>query len=229
MHFLHTQIIDPLLAWYKETLAAWGYWAVAFFMAVESSLLPLPSELVIPPAAHLAWSNGGMNFMGIQLTGWSAQIGLVIAGAFGSWVGAAVMYWASRWAGRPLVLRYGKYFFISAEKVAGAERWATHFGAFGIFAARLLPVVRHLIGIPAGIVRMNFLQYSIYTLIGSAIWCAVLCWLGVKIGADVSKGEMHKVTFWLVGFLAVVGVLYYLFVHRHMKAEKQEEEQKHKG
>ena len=222
------QILQPLVDWYLAVLAKWGYWAVALLMAVESSLLPLPSEVVIPPAAHLAWTSG-LAFLGFHFTGWSAQIGLVVAGALGSWIGATVMYWASRWAGRPLVMRYGKYFFISPEKIAGAERWATHYGAFGIFAARLLPVVRHLIGIPAGIVRMNFWRYSLYTLIGSALWCAVLCWLGVKVGADIGKGEMHKVTFWLVGFLGVVGVLYYLFVHRHMKAEQQQHEQEHKG
>lgn len=212
------QLFQPLLDWYLRSLETGGYALVALLMAIESSIVPLPSEVVIPPAAHLAWSNGGMNFMGLHLTGWSAQIGLVVAGAVGSWVGAALMYWASRWAGRPLVMRYGKFVFIPAEKVAGAERWAAHYGAFGIFAARLLPVVRHLIGIPAGIVRMNFWRYSLYTLIGSALWCAVLCWLGVKVGADISKGEMHKVTYWLFGFLALVGGLYYFFVHRHMKS-----------
>ena len=93
-------------------------------------------------------------------------------------------------------------------------------GAFGIFASRLLPVVRHLIGIPAGIVRMNFLQYSLYTLAGAGAWSAVLCWLGVHVGGQISKGEMHKVTLWLVVFLGVIGVLYYFFVHRQMKAQK---------
>ena len=107
--------------------------------------------------------------------------------------------------------------FIPAPKVEGAERWAANYGAFGTFASRLLPVVRHLIGIPAGIVRMNYWIFSIYTLVGSAVWCGVLCWLGVKIGADITKGEMHKVTYWLIGFLAIVGAIYYFFVHRHMK------------
>jgi membrane protein DedA with SNARE-associated domain len=217
MHFLKLHAIEPALQWYHEKLATWGYMAVALLMAMESSIIPLPSEVVIPPAAHLAWKDG-LAFMGVHFTGWSAQIGLVIAGAVGSWVGATVMYWASRWAGRPLVMRHGKYLLISPEKVAGAERWADHYGSFGIFAARLLPVVRHLIGIPAGIVRMNFWHYSLYTLIGSAIWTAVLCWLGVKVGADISNGEMHKVAFWLIGFVALIGALYYWFVHRHMKA-----------
>ena len=214
------QLLQPIIDWYFSILKIWGPWAVALLMAVESSIVPLPSEVVIPPAAHLAWTGEGLKFCGLQLTGWSAQIAIVIAGAFGSWVGAALMYWVSRVAGRPFVMRYGKYFFISAEKIEGAERWASHYGAMGIFAARLLPVVRHLIGIPAGIVRMNFWKYSIYTLVGSAIWSAVLCYLGVKVGAEISKGAMHQVTFWLVGFLGVVGVLYYVFVHRHMRAEK---------
>ena len=211
-------IFDPLIKWYLDALATGGFWLVALLMAVESSIVPLPSEVVIPPAAHLFWVEG-IDFMGIHLgpQSWAGQIGLVIAGAIGSWAGATAMYWASRWAGRPLVMRYGKYVFIPAHKVEGAERWAANYGAFGIFASRLLPVVRHLIGIPAGIVRMNYWIFSIYTLIGSAVWCAVLCWLGVKIGADITKGEMHKVTYWLIGFLAIVGAIYYFFVHRHMK------------
>jgi membrane protein DedA with SNARE-associated domain len=213
------QLLQPLIDWYLRSLETGGYWLVALLMAIESSIVPLPSEVIIPPAAHLAWTGDGLTFFGFHFSGWSAQIGLVTAGAIGSWVGAAVMYWMSRLAGRPLVLRYGRFIFIAPGKIEGAERWATHYGAFGIFAARLLPVVRHLIGIPAGIVRMNFWKYSIYTLIGSAVWCAVLCWLGVKVGGDISKGEMHKVTYWLLGFLAAVGAMYYFFVHRHMKAE----------
>lgn len=214
------QWLQPLIDWYLRSLETGGYLLVALLMAIESSVVPLPSEVVIPPAAHLAWTGEGLAFLGFHFKGWSAQIGLVLAGAVGSWAGAAVMYWVSRLAGRPFVMRYGKYFFISPQKIEGAERWAAHYGAFGIFASRLLPVVRHLIGIPAGIVRMNFWRYSLYTLLGSALWCAVLCWLGVKIGGDISQGEMHKVTFWLLGFLGVVGVMYYFFVHRHMRAGK---------
>ena len=183
-------------------------------MAVESSLFPLPSELVIPPAAH--WAHTGQ----IPLTLW----GIVLAGTLGSWLGATAMYWASRLAGRPLVLHFGKYFFISAAKVEGAERWSAHYGAMGIFISRLLPVVRHLIGIPAGIVRMNYWIFSLYTLLGSAIWCGVLCWLGVKMGEDKDLMELKykHVTLWLAGAMLVLGGLYYFFVHRHMAGAKTE-------
>lgn len=215
-------VFQPLLDWYLRSLESGGYWLVALLMAIESSIVPLPSEVVVPPAAHLAWNGEGLNCFGLHLRGWPGQIGLVVAGALGSWLGATAMYWASRLAGRPLVLRYGKYVFIPPHKVEGAERWAAKFGAYGIFAARLLPVVRHLIGIPAGVVRMNFWTYSLYTLAGSALWCAVLCWLGVKVGADISAGEMHKVTAWLVGFVIVVGAMYYFLVHRHMRAKSED-------
>ena len=207
-------LIQKLNDWYSHALQSGGYPLVAFMMAIESSLFPLPSEIVNPPAAHLAYTGQ------IPLSLW----GIVLAGTIGSWIGATLMYWASRIAGRPLVLHFGKYFFISAEKVQGAERWASHYGAMGIFVSRLLPVVRHLIGIPAGIVRMNYWIFSLYTLLGSAIWCGVLCWLGVKMGQDeqLMKGEYHRLTIWLAGAMLVLGGLYYFFVHRHMAAGKAE-------
>jgi membrane protein DedA with SNARE-associated domain len=208
-------ILQPLMDWYAATLQTGGFPLVALLMAIESSVVPLPSEVIIPPAAHLGWTDG-LPVLGAHLTGWPALAALVVAGALGSWLGATVMYWVSRLAGRPLILRYGRYFFIAPHQVEGAERWAANYGSFGIFASRLLPVVRHLIGIPAGIVRMSYMKFSLYTLAGSALWCAVLCWLGVTVGAEIGKGEMHKVTLVLVGFLAGVGALYYFFVHRHM-------------
>jgi membrane protein DedA with SNARE-associated domain len=89
----------------------------------------------------------------------------------------------------------------------------------GIFISRLLPVVRHLIGIPAGIVRMDFKLFSLFTLLGSGIWCAVLAYVGVKAGQNQSlmRGELHSLTIWIGGAMLVLGGLYYFFVHRHMK------------
>ena len=216
------ETFEKIPQWYSGVLDQWGYWAVGLLMAAESTVMPIPSEVIIPPAAHKAWSAGGLMLFGTRYSGWTAEILLVLAGALGSWVGAALMYWFARCAGRPLAVRYGKYVFISAAKIEGAERWAAHYGAFGIFASRLLPVVRHLIGIPAGIVRMNFWKYSLYTLAGAALWTAVLAWLGVNVGEQYVKGEMHKVTLSLLAFVVVVGVLYYIFVHRHMSKKSEE-------
>ncbi len=228
MHDLFKELID----WYLKSLESGGYLLIVLLMFIESTFLPLPSELIIPPAAHLAYTKGNMSLLGI-----------VIAGMVGSWLGATAMYWVSRWAGRPLVLkvsatlaqlleRYVRWaplrhllghLVISPEKIEKAERWSAAYGNFGIFASRLLPVVRHLIGIPAGIVQMNYWKFSLWTLVGSGLWCAVLCWLGVKAGQDeaLMRGELHSITLWGAGILAVLGTIYWFFVHRQMNAEKK--------
>ena len=243
------ELFRELIAWYLQSLDRGGYWLVALLMAIESSVVPLPSELVIPPAAHLAYTQGKMSVLGV-----------IVAGALGSWIGATVMYWASRLAGRPLIMRYGGYLrlpldkvtaaerrqaerggigklvswllsvvrhvisvlLITPEKVAATERWAARYGPFGIFFSRLLPVVRHLIGIPGGIVRLDFRLYSLYTLLGSTVWCSVLAWIGIKAGQDeaLMHGELHRVTRWVAGAFVVLGAMYYLFVHRQMKETK---------
>ena len=161
--------MHDLIATWFEWVRDGGYLGVALLMAMESSILPVPSEIVIPPAAYWA-SQGRMTLFGV-----------VIAGTVGSYVGAMVMYAASRWLGRPLVLRWGRFVRITPEKLERTERFLARYELGGIFFARLLPVVRHLIGIPAGIVRMPVLPYSLTTIAGSAIWCAVLAWFGQSV------------------------------------------------
>ena len=201
-------MLKSLIDWYLGALDAGGYGLVALLMAVESSIVPLPSELVIPPAAHLAATTGRMSLVGI-----------VIAGTLGSWVGASLMYWAARLLGRPLLARFGGYVLITADKIDKAERWAVSFGPYGVFAARLLPVIRHLIGIPAGVVRMHYGWYSLVTLAGAVIWSSVLCWVGVVAGEDQAllAGDMQRISLWLAASVAVLGALYWAFVHRHMR------------
>lgn len=204
------ELVSQLITWYQGALDSGGYLLVATLMAIESTVLPVPSELVIPFAAERAHSTGKFSIAGV-----------IIAGTIGSWIGATIMYWASRLAGRPLALRYGRYVLVPEEKIHAAERWARKFGSAGVFVARLLPVVRHLIGIPMGIVKMDFRLYSIFTLVGSAVWCSVLAWLGVAVGTDpkVLKGDLHQITLWVAGVLLVLVAMYYFFVHRHMKKQ----------
>ncbi|HET6473571.1 MAG TPA: DedA family protein, partial [Pseudomonadales bacterium] len=159
-------MIRDFLDWYVDALASGGYPLIAGLMALESSVVPLPSEVVIPPAAHIAYTQGNLSLVGI-----------VIAGTLGSWLGATAMYWAARWLGRPLLERYGKFVLITPQKIDAAEAWSDRFGAPGVLLSRLLPVIRHLIGIPAGIVRMHYGWYSAATIVGSSIWCSVLCWV----------------------------------------------------
>src|SRR5450755_507999 len=174
-------------------------------MALESTFVPIPSEVIIPPAAYLAYTQGQMSLLGI-----------ILSGTAGSWIGASVMYWGARWLGRPLVLRLGPFIGISSAKIELAGRWAARYESAGVFFSRLLPVIRHLIGIPVGILRMDFRWYALATLAGSLLWCSVLAWLGKTIGQhpELLTGSLHRFFALVLGAAAVLAGLYYFFVQR---------------
>ena len=209
-------LFQVILDWYQHALESGGFWVVGLLMTCESSVLPLPSESIIPVAA--SWSHEGKIHVSLPA--------IVIAGALGSWLGATIVYWLARLAGRPLLLRYGKFILITPDKIQKSENWMSHYGAAGVFIARLLPGARQLVGVPAGVAKFDYLKFSMFTLLGSAIWCSVLCWLGVRIGADITKGEMHKVILSVGGTALVLGGLYYFFVHRHMGKKPEARSQK---
>ena len=200
-----SDLIHQLSQWYLAQLGDGGYWLIAALMALESTVVPIPSELVIPPAAYLARSQGQLTLPLI-----------VLAGTAGSWAGAALMYWLARLLGRPLVAKLGPYVGLGAGKIALAERWADHYGWASVFCARLLPVIRHLIGIPAGVIRLDFRWYSLATLAGSALWCTVLAALGATVGANpqLLAGSVHRLSLLAGGCAVVLAALYYFFVHR---------------
>ena len=191
--------------WYLSALSQGGYWLIAGLMALESTLVPIPSEVIIPPAAYLAHTQGQLS-----------AVGVVLSGTAGSWVGAALMYWGSRWLGRPLVMRLGPYVGVAASKIEMAEQWSSKFGWAGVFFSRLLPVIRHLIGIPVGILRMDFRWYALATLAGSLLWCSVLTWLGVSLGRhpELLTGSLHRFFALVLAAAVLLGALYYFFVQR---------------
>jgi membrane protein DedA with SNARE-associated domain len=150
-----------------------GYLGVFVMMAVESTVFPLPSEIVVPPAAYWA-SQGTFSFWGV-----------VLVAALGSWFGSALSYLVARRLGRPLILRYGRYFFVPEKKWLLAEEWINRYSVVGIFFARLLPVVRHLVSLPAGAARMRFVPFTLSTLLGSLTWS----WVLARFGQEVLGGE----------------------------------------
>lgn len=187
----------------------WGYWGIILLMAMESSIVPVPSEVVIPPAAFLA-AQGRLDFWGV-----------IAAGTLGSYLGSAASYLVALLVGRPLVHRYGRYFFMGDDKLTRAEIWLARYHAGGIFFARLLPVIRHLISIPAGIVRMNFAVFSAMTALGSAIWCTVLAFLGnraFRAEPDLLQSPEKLEHFIkhdslaIIACVAVLAVLYFLMI-----------------
>lgn len=199
-------LLQPLLDAYQRSLESGGYPYIILLMAMESSVVPIPSEFIIPPAVLIVVA--GHTTMTVQ--------GIILAAVLGSWIGATLMYWAARIAGRPFVVKYGPRVFIPPTKLEQSERWSERFGSFGIFLSRMLPVVRHLIGIPAGIVRMNYWKFSLYTVLGSAVWCSVLAYVSKLAGNDqrLMHGEISEITIWAAGAALFLGGAYYFLVYR---------------
>ena len=199
--------MHALIALWFGWVRDWGYLGVIVLMALESTVLPVPSEVVIPPAAYWV-SQGHMTLTGV-----------ILAGTLGSFLGSAISYWVARFVGRFAVAKYGKRFLVTEEKLARAERFLQRYELGGVFFARLLPVVRHLISIPAGILRMGFMRFSILTISGSALWCGVLAWMGARVSErnpgliDNPEAMIHAVkheSLWFVLAVAALALLYAL-------------------
>lgn len=209
-------LINIWMGWVTD----WGYAGVILLMAMESSIFPVPSELVMPPAAIIAAGpNAPMSFWGV-----------VIAGTVGSYIGSAITYLVARYAGIPFINRWGKYFFMPPAKVAKATVFMERYAVGGVFFARLLPVIRHLISIPAGIVRMNFWIFSLVTTLGAFLWCTVLTWYGHRIGSehpgilqdpDKLKEAVKAESLGLVICVLVLAALYVLMIK--MTSRKKQE------
>lgn len=205
---MHALLHDWITTWF-QWVENWGYAGVFILMAMESSIFPVPSEIVMPPAAFWA-AQGKMNFWGV-----------VLAGTAGSYFGSIVTYLVARAVGLPFFRRYGKYILIGEEKMLLAEGWVRTHGVVGVFVARLLPVVRHLISIPAGIFRMKILPFSVVTIVGAGIWCWILSWFGREVIGDSPElmqspealiGVMKAKLIWIVAGVLAFGLLYAIMV-----------------
>lgn len=153
-----------------NAISSWGYFGVGALMAIESACVPLPSEVIMPFAGFLV------------AQGKFSLIGVALAGALGCVVGSVVAYAVGIWGGRAFIEKYGKYVLISHHDLALADRFFNKYGSAAIFFSRLLPVVRTFISLPAGIAKMNFSRFVIYTFLGSLPWCLALAYVGMVLG-----------------------------------------------
>jgi len=198
--------MHQIIQWLLDTISAMGYPGIFLLMAMESSIIPVPSELVMPPAGYLAFQ-GQMNLAVA-----------ILCGTAGSLAGAYVNYFVSLRLGRPLILKYGRYVLIPPDKFERVERFFLRHGEISTFIGRLLPVVRHLISIPAGLSGMGHLRFSCYTLAGAAIWCGILATIGYIIGENqqLIMQYSHKALAWVVLFsIALVAV--YVWWHKRRR------------
>ena len=194
-------MIHNLVMWLVETIGASGYTGIFLLMAMESSIIPVPSELVMPPAGYLA-CQGRMDF-------WVA----VLVGTAGSLSGAYANYFASRYLGRPMILKYGRYVLMPPEKFLRVERFFLTHGEISTFIGRLLPVIRHLISIPAGLSGMNHLRFTVYTLLGAGIWVTILTYIGFAIGQnqELVMAYSHRALGGVIAASALLVAIYVLY------------------
>jgi membrane protein DedA with SNARE-associated domain len=199
--------VHELINWLVETIGALGYPGIFILMAMESSVIPIPSELVMPPAGYLAQQ--GQMHMAVA----------ILCGTAGSLIGAYANYFAAHYLGRPLVIKYGKYVWITEEKFAKVEAFFRDHGEVSTFIGRLLPVVRHLISLPAGLAGMNHVKFSLYTLLGAGLWVTILSYIGYFIGAnqELIVKYSHQALF---GALALSGIIIVFYVRNHKKKKR---------
>jgi membrane protein DedA with SNARE-associated domain len=202
--------MHELVNWLLQTIGALGYPGIFALMAMESSVIPVPSELVMPPAGYLA-QQGQMNMALV-----------ILSGTVGSLVGAYANYYAAHYLGRPLLLKYGKYVWITEEKFAKVERFFKDHGEVSTFIGRLLPVVRHLISLPAGLANMNHLKFSLYTLLGAGLWVTVLSFIGYFIGAnrELIMQYSHQA---LIGAVVLSAGIITVYIWNHRRKNRKAE------
>ena len=196
------KILTALFAFISSLIAFSGYGGIVILMAIESACIPLPSELIMPFAGYLVY-RGAMKLI------WVAT-----AGAIGCNVGSVIAYEIGCYGGRPLVERYGRWILMGRRELDWADRFFARWGYLAVFIARLLPVVRTFIALPAGIARMPRLRFHVYTFLGSWPWCFGLAWLGMKLGENwrVVGKYLHKFD---AVILAILILLIVWFVWSH--------------
>lgn len=202
------EMLHHLIDWVVAVVERFGYPGIVLGMFLESSCFPFPSEVIMIPAGYLA-HEGKMSFtMAVAM------------GILGSWLGALFNYYLALFLGRPLLLKWGKYFFVDEKKFEKGERFFQKHGEIGTFTARLIPVVRQYISLPAGIVRMNIARFLFWTGLGAGIWVTVLVWIGYVAGQnqDLIKKYSKEATLLAIGGCAVI-IAVYVWVQRRRAAQ----------
>jgi membrane protein DedA with SNARE-associated domain len=199
------KILAILAQFIIATISASGYLGITLLMAIESACVPLPSEIIMPFAGYLVHTGRFQLF-------WVAT-----AGALGCNVGSELAYWVGAYGGRPLIARFGKYILLNEHDLDRTTYFFQKYGSITVFLARLLPVVRTFIALPAGIARMPKLRFHLYTFLGSWPWCFVLAYVGMRLGQSWDSDPRFKAVFHrfhtAVVLLLAIGIIWFVWSH----------------
>lgn len=203
--------MHAIIDWIVQTVGALGYFGIFFMMLLESSIFPLPSEVVMIPAGYLC-AKGEMNMPLV-----------IVLGILGSIAGALINYYLAVKLGRKLIIKYGHYVFFSKEKLETVELFFKKHGSFSTFTGRLIPVVRHYISLPAGLARMNLAIFCTYTGVGAGIWVTILTLLGYFFGQNEAllNEHLHTVSIAILIFIALATLLYVWITKKKERKHKQ--------
>lgn len=206
LYELGISFLTDIILWIVKVVGKLGYLGIVLLMGLESSFVPFPSEVVVPPAGYLA-SQGEMNLFLV-----------IVMGIVGSILGSLLNYWIAARFGRGFLLKYSKWFFLNEEKFAKFEVFFNTHGEITTFVGRLIPVVRQYISFPAGLVRMNLTKFIIYTGLGAAIWVTVLAYVGYFVGnnMDLVKDNVHTIMYIIFPALFLL-VLIYIVIFKMKK------------
>jgi membrane protein DedA with SNARE-associated domain len=203
-----SEIFAYLSSFAISTISAFGYFGIFFLMMLESMIIPIPSELVMPFAGFLA-AKGEFSF-----------ILVIIFSLIGSIFGSLISYYLGKYGGEKAVIKLGRYFFLDETDLKKTEAWFKKSGEKTIFIGRLIPVVRHLISIPAGIGKMNLKKFSVYTVLGAAIWNTFLAYLGYILGKNWDNvRQFTEPISIVVAAVLVAGIVFFVF--RHVQNKKK--------
>jgi len=196
-------MLDTFVNFVLSSVSDMGYIGIVVLMALESSFVPFPSEVVVPPAGYLA-SQGQMNIYFV-----------IISGVAGSLIGATVNYYIAVFMGRKLLTKYGKYFFLSPERLEKIDVYFKKHGEITTFVGRLIPGIRQYISFPAGLGHMNIPKFLFFTSLGAGIWVVVLAVLGYVVGNNIEliKSNLRPITLITLCLLTVIVAVYILW-HR---------------
>jgi membrane protein DedA with SNARE-associated domain len=204
-------ILEGLKEWVVGVVGAWGYGGIFFLMIAEAVVFLVPSEVVMP-AAGLLVSEGELSLFPAA-----------VVGTLGSVVGAWIFYFVGAAGGRPLLLRYGRWIFIKPADIARAEQWFEQHGNAAVFFSRMVPVVRTLVSLPAGVARMPLLRFTAYTFLGALPWTLALAAVGLALGRNWERILPYfDVATYVVAALVVVVVVWWIYIRARRRARAQD-------
>ena len=199
-------IFALIISFVISIISGLGYGGIFILMALESALIPIPSEIIMPFSGFLVWEE---KFSFLAVVWW---------GTFGNLIGSIIAYWLGYYGGRPLIEKYGKFILISRNELDFADRWFQKYGGISILFSRMLPAVRTFISLPAGIARMPFGKFCLYTFLGSLPWSFVLAYAGLIMGKNWKGLEVYFRKFdWAIGILGILALALFIY---HKISEK---------